>query len=34
VRLTIDGGTSLQARLQMRLNVLEFLMKLKNEKDQ
>jgi hypothetical protein len=29
VRLTIAGGTSLNARLQMRLNVLEFLVNLK-----
>jgi hypothetical protein len=29
VRLTVNGGDSLQARLQLRLNVLEFLVKLK-----
>jgi hypothetical protein len=32
VRFAVEGGTSLSARLQMRLNVLEFLVKLKNEK--
>lgn len=32
VRFSVEGGTSLSARLQMRLNVLEFLVKLKNEK--
>ena len=31
VRLTVNGGTSLQAHLQLRLNVLEFLVKLKKE---
>ncbi len=31
VRLTITGGASLSARLEMRLNVLEFLVKLKGE---
>lgn len=31
VRLTVDGGPALTARLQMRLNVVEFLVKLKNE---
>jgi hypothetical protein len=31
IRLAIDGGTSLSARLQLRLNVLEFLVKLKND---
>jgi hypothetical protein len=31
VRLAIDGGTSLTSRLQMRLSVLEFLVKLKND---
>jgi hypothetical protein len=31
VRLAIDGGTNLNARLQMRLSVLEFLVKLKND---
>lgn len=34
VRLTLDGGASLNARLTMRLNVLEFLVKMKNEKGQ
>lgn len=34
VRLNVEGGERLSARLQMRLNVLEFLMKLKNEKEQ
>ncbi|MGH2548294.1 MAG: hypothetical protein ACRDHN_02835, partial [Thermomicrobiales bacterium] len=29
VRLTIEGGTTLNARLQMQLSVLEFLMKMK-----
>jgi hypothetical protein len=33
VRLSIEGGTSLSARLQMRLNVLEFLVKMKNDKE-
>jgi hypothetical protein len=31
VRLTIEGGANLSAHLQMRLNVLEFLAKLKNQ---
>jgi hypothetical protein len=34
VRLAVDGGTSLTARLQMRLNVLEFLVKMKGEKQE
>ena len=29
VRLRVEGGTSLSARLEMRLSVLEFLMKMK-----
>ena len=33
VRLSVDGGASLSARLQMRLNVLEFLVKLKKDKE-
>jgi hypothetical protein len=32
VRFAVEGGASLSASLQMRLNVLEFLVKLKNEK--
>ncbi len=32
LRFAVEGGASLSARLQMRLNVLEFLVKLKNEK--
>jgi hypothetical protein len=31
VRLTVEGGTNLHAHLQMQLNVLEFLAKLKNK---
>ncbi len=31
VRLTVEGGTNLNAQLQMQLNVLEFLAKLKNK---
>ena len=31
VRLAVEGGTSLNARLEMRLSVLEFLVKLKND---
>ena len=31
VSLAIDGGTSLNASVQMRLNVLEFLVKMKND---
>jgi hypothetical protein len=34
VRLTIAGGASLHARLQMRLNVLEFLVNLKKTKEE
>jgi hypothetical protein len=29
--LTVEGGTNLNAHLQMQLNVLEFLAKLKNK---
>jgi len=31
VRLTIDGGSSLSARVQMQLNVLEFIVKMKEQ---
>jgi hypothetical protein len=33
VRLSIDGGASLRARLQIRLNALEFLVKLKSDQE-
>ena len=33
VRLSLEGGPTLSARLQMRLNVLEFLVKLKSDKE-
>ena len=33
VRLTVEGGAALTARLQMRLNVLEFLAKLKKDQE-